>query len=155
MSMYNLIHGVNPLSNALLSLLDLDRARVGRFRDTFLEKAEDGSLMIAIYTRNGGGNRSDYRHVFDELRAHPLYLHDADDDFDRTYATIWFKAPEEARGMLERIVRLGEEKAPAEKWRDFFATFNGPNAADDPRVKRVTEALRPVFDAINESINKG
>ena len=54
MSMYNMIFGENAASDWLLALLDLTRADVGRFRDAYV--TDDGT-QIAVYTRNGGGNR--------------------------------------------------------------------------------------------------
>lgn len=52
MSFYNMIFGKNPMSDVILATLGLTRSDVGRFRDVYLE--ED---TIAVYTRNGGGNR--------------------------------------------------------------------------------------------------
>lgn len=91
---------------------------VARFRDAWVEKSPDGPV-IAVYTRQGGGNRECYcdggelgeAHVPDQcyaacneaLQAHPLYLSDADDSFDRTYATFRFKAPEEFREALAEV----------------------------------------------------
>lgn len=60
--MYNMMHGVNPVSKILLIALDLKHHKlnpggkwpVGRFRDIHL--SGDGS-KIDLFTRNGGGNR--------------------------------------------------------------------------------------------------
>ena len=52
MSMYGLVFGTNPQADAILATLGLRRADCGRFRDCFVA---DG--RIAVYTRNGGGNR--------------------------------------------------------------------------------------------------
>jgi len=124
MSMYNLLHGVNPLATVLEAILGLDfndrdpggmpewedcydeealadyvrrsvEARywpTGRFRDIWVEP--DGKT-ICLYTRNGGGNREWMQHVFDILRQHPYYQSDEDDDFDETYASIYFRVPDE------------------------------------------------------------
>jgi len=72
-----------------------------------------------VYTRNGGGNRD---HWDDDrepgidcdctgciatyrLPAHGLYISDADDDFDCTYATFYFDVPEKyAAEVLEVAV---------------------------------------------------
>lgn len=86
---------------------------VARFRDAWVEKSPDG-LVIAVYTRQGGGNRECYcegdegKHVPEScyaacneaLQAHPLYLRDADDAFDSTYATFYFRVPDDFREML-------------------------------------------------------
>lgn len=116
MSMYNMIFGVNPDSDKLLSLLGKSREDFGRFRDVFLE---DG--FIVVHTRNGGGNREDYEGVFEEMSTHPWYSHDADDDFDCTYANIYFKIPE---GKFETMVALHNfEKGanPSHQWSELFA----------------------------------
>ena len=58
MSMYNLMHGMNPLAGILLKMLEIDQEgskySSGRFRDIYLN--EDGKKII-LFTRNGGGNR--------------------------------------------------------------------------------------------------
>lgn len=87
---------------------------VARFRDAWVEKGDDGPV-IAVYTRQGGGNREcfcneggDRAHVPEQcyaacneaLAAHPLYLRDADDSFDATYATFYFRPPDEFRDAL-------------------------------------------------------
>jgi hypothetical protein len=110
MGLYNLVHGTNPASDWLLGLLNLTRTDVGRFRDAWVSKADDGRLEIAVYTRNGGGNRADY---MPDFSAHPLYLRDEDDDFDCTYATIYFSAPVEALSLL---AGLEENRDPSAEW---------------------------------------
>jgi len=112
MSFYNLVFGQNPLSHAILATLKLTTADVGRFRDCFVT---DGK--IAIYTRNGGGNRETYQGIFDKLSKHPNYLYDEDDDFDCTYATIYFKFPEEFAEDLKKL-DSGEKFDPDQRWHD-------------------------------------
>lgn len=102
MSMYNMLFGINPNSNFILSTLELNREMVGRFRDCFVINGE-----IAIYTRNGGGNRDDYAEVFEQLSNHPCYLRDEDDAFDSTYATIYFKFPEQFAEQLSKLNTIG------------------------------------------------
>ena len=71
MSMYNMLFGVNPDTDTLLSLLGKTAGDFGRFRNVYME---DG--YIIVHTRNGGGNREDYEDVFDEMSEHPWYSHD-------------------------------------------------------------------------------
>jgi len=75
----------------------------GRFRDAWIERGEDGDPVIAIYTRNGGGNREEYKPEIEAMRANALYLRDADDTFDSTYATFYFAAPPEHRDALRGL----------------------------------------------------
>ena len=118
MSMYNMVFGMNPDSEKLLGLLGKTTADFGRFRDVFME---DG--YIVVHTRNGGGNREDYEDVFDEMSEHPWYSHDADDDFDCTYANIYFKMPEDEKLMV--ILRdLKAGKNPSHQWSELFAIMD-------------------------------
>lgn len=193
MSLYNALFGMNQMSDVLLAALGLTRADVGRFRDCYIQNDR-----IAVYTRNGGGNRdcwhrdhdwyaskgckhesrveavpetvtltdeeakqhpeftplnvwigskrmygtgrmveeTQYRCVAPDseecscpgciisyrLRKHPLYLTDRDDDFDTTYATIWFRFPEEVADDLKAF-GAGDVVIPSEKWDALFAAL--------------------------------
>lgn len=109
MSLYNMLFGSNPSSEQLLSLLGKTQGDFGRYRDVFVE---DG--FIVVHTRNGGGNREDYEYVFEEMSEHPWYTHDADDDFDCTYANIYFKIPEDK--MQTYVALLNQGHNPSESW---------------------------------------
>ena len=151
----------------------LGNPTVKRFRDAWTEKGSDGEPVIAIYTRQGGGNRECYcdsengemvaaQHVPEScnaacnavLAAHPLYLRDADDDFDATYATWYFRVPPEYRDALaasageprnmsevwqQAIDRIGSgEMRPAEvALGDQLAAFITDPAPDSPRIMEV------------------
>lgn len=110
--LYNLIFGVNQMSTVILATLGLTTEDVGRFRDCFVTEGE-----IAVYTRNGGGNRESYQEVFDTLAQHPCYLRDQDDDFDCTYATIYFKFPDEFADQLKKL-DIGVPFNPSQRWLD-------------------------------------
>jgi len=117
MSMYNMIFGMNPDTDKLLSLLGKTQGDFGRFRSVFMD---DG--CIVVHTRNGGGNRDDYEGVFDEMSAHPWYSHDEDDDFDCTYANIYFTIPENHKDFLA-IRNLDPGANPKDQWAFLFATM--------------------------------
>lgn len=165
-----MVHGMNPLSGALLATLGIDPANVSRFRDCFLARQEGGALEIHVYTRMGGGNRG-HEHWAEKddplqqvdgvgcpctscrmefgLSSHPNYLRDFDSDFDSTYATYVFSIPEAFREDLEQLVTLKPEaipRSPADRFRDFMEKMQ--TRPEDPGVRRVVEALAPVFDAI-------
>lgn len=116
--MYNMIFGQNALAPALLEILALTKADIGRFRDAFVSNGQ-----IAIYTRLGGGNRECYckegieHDCYTEniqlLQNHSLYVSDKDDDFDNTYATFWFRIPEEYAVFLAPFDR---QFKPNEYW---------------------------------------
>ena len=191
MSLYNMMFGVNQAAPVLLATLGLKLSDVGRFRDAWVEKTDDGQVRIAVYTRNGGGNREcwhtdgsgnegckhhverrevdefafmpqdefpdgkapgnffrtvngkfgcSYRtgrkvmedfHICDapgsaecacpgctinyRLPAHPFYLSDQDDDFDCTYATIYFGLPDAYAADLTSLA-LDTPHDPSAAW---------------------------------------
>lgn len=117
MSLYNLAFGINDLAGFLMKNLDLDTSDVPRFRDCYYDSEKK---MIVIYTRTGGGNRDFYenyeqRHKNypeysdtsgpwnEDLRSHPLFLDDMDDEYDSTYARFFFKVPENIESLLSQI----------------------------------------------------
>ena len=118
MSFYNMVHGSNPTGGAILAALGLKKSDVGRFRDCFVSEGK-----IAVYTRNGGGNRAEYEDVFGNLRKHPHYLTDEDDDFDSTYATIYFSFPIEFEDELKSLE--SGKFDPSQRWIDAISAIEG------------------------------
>jgi len=115
MSMYNMLFGTNDKADMLLACLGITRGDCGRFRDCYI----DGDKIV-IHTRNGGGNREDYQDTIDKLAKHPCYLYDRDDDFDCTYADIYFKFPEEYAEDLKAMATNSPDIKPSEKWQMLF-----------------------------------
>ncbi len=126
MSLYNMVHGSNPALGLVLALLDKPASHFGRLRDAWVEGQEDGSCILAVYTRNGGGNRE---HCGDaeeglecgctgciasySLPADPLYISDSDDDYDCTYATFRFRVPEDAEVRIREQAQRENIELPA------------------------------------------
>ena len=131
MSMYSMLFGESKASDVLLAALGMERDDFYRYRDCYL--TED--RKIAVYTRGGGNNRrcycgpdeNDYlatakpedifewhgeRHVKGcarptqaAVQRHPAFLYMEDDDFDNTYATLYFRIPEDAdRAAIEALL---------------------------------------------------
>jgi len=151
-SMYGMVFGENRAAGFLLGLLDLTKADVGRFRDCWVTK--DG--RIAVYTRNGGGNRDCWDSenlekaysaecgcpgctIGFKLPKHPLYESDRDDEYDPTYATVYFRIPEGAKKLLEG---LGEAHDPDAEWLKAIEDLKAGKRPD------VVEAMRPVIERI-------
>lgn len=112
MSLYNTLFGSNPNADEILSLLGKTAGDFGRYRNVFIE--DD---FIVVHTRNGGGNREDYEEVFQEMSEHPWYSHDEDDDFDCTYANIFFKVPE---NVQQELIVLNKGENPKEQWKSLL-----------------------------------
>jgi len=123
--LYNMVFASNPEGPALLALLGLDKDKTGRYRDAWVtDEAE-----IAVYTRNGGGNRECWTGdeeghqprglgapdcgrpgcyaciITHRLPRHPLYLRDKDDTYDNTYATIYFRIPDDVTAATRQALR--------------------------------------------------
>ena len=111
MSLYNALFGENSNSDLLLFTLGLSREDCGRYRDCYL----DGDKIV-IYTRNGGGNREVYEYIFEELSEHPNYISDEDDDFDCTYARIYFSFPERFKAELTELAAKEPTQDPKVMW---------------------------------------
>lgn len=126
MSLYNMLFGSNPAGAMILQTLGLTPGDVGRYRDCYVEKSPGGQYRIVVHTRNGGGNRDDYQDVFDELSRHPLYRGDEDDDFDCTYADIYFSLPDEYGDELRALADRQEFVKPSEKWAALLEQMKAP-----------------------------
>lgn len=162
MSLYNLLHGVNPNSALLLAIINVDQEggpwHSGRFRDIY---PNDDGTQVILYTRNGGGNREHWNDdkepgedcnctgctITYHLPKHPLYLEDNDDDFDSTYAYIHFSVPKEYADIVKGMATGEPPKTIHEK---FTATMNEMQQMDkeqvmaDPRFKPIAEFLERV-----------
>ena len=108
MSFYNMLHGEQPLADGLLTALGISRGDIARYRDCY--PGENGTIVV--FCRMGGGNRGEANDATDgwcneeqcapdcldlfwaKIRQHPLYVRDADDEYDNTYALITFRCPE-------------------------------------------------------------
>jgi hypothetical protein len=87
------IEGEEAAEEYMQPILDL------RIRDTWVERQPDGPPVLAVYTRNGGGNREHTGEdgctacAGEKATEHPAYLSDADDEFDSTYRTYRLAFP--------------------------------------------------------------
>lgn len=151
------------------TVLGIERTTFGRYRDCWVEVDENGVLRIAVYTRNGGGNRPDYEAVTENLRAHPCYLLDRDDKFDTTYATYYFRFPpvvpehivrqqattQAAWDQFFEITKLRAHPEPIDtdqRWHDAIAALekDGPTDKQIAGFAPVAEALKKVIDGENK-----
>jgi hypothetical protein len=116
--LYNMLFGENKdQKNFLFTLLNITPGDCGRYRDIYVIEGH-----IVVHTRNGGGNREAYEDVFETLSQHPLYAYDEDNDFDCTYADIYFRWPEAYGELLAEMAK--GTVTPAEKWQLLFNKLN-------------------------------
>lgn len=122
MSLYGMLNPESSDRSVLLAVIGFPD--VGRYRDAWVEK-DEGGPVLAVYTRNGGGNRESYSDVIDDLQNHPQYLSDEDDDYDCTYATFRFRVPDEFREVAEQIA--GDRVNMSDRWQEFIAALEKRN----------------------------
>lgn len=122
MSLYNMLFDEGSSEDPFLfSLLGKTPGDFGRYRCIYVTENH-----IVVHTRNGGGNREYYQDVFDKMSDHPLYVYDEDDDFDCTYANIYFKHPAEYSELLKEMAE--GTVTPSEKWKLLFEMMENKNA---------------------------
>lgn len=157
MSLYNMIHGTNPLAPVLLKMLDTHPNSIPRFRDCYF----DGEHIV-IYTRTGGGNRDFYDEPNDDnkegpwnsdLRAMAGFVRDEDDDFDCTYASFYFTVPEQFNYLLEKLKSMAQKETQSERWEASLERIKTASP-DDALIVRMTEAFAPVFAAIEKQLGE-
>lgn len=158
MSLYNAICDYNPLAPLLLDLMGLDADDIPRFRDIFVY-VRDGTPMIGIYTRTGGGNRDAYETCDgpsnEKLRQLPGFVSDEDDAFDQTFATFWFN-PVALRDILAAIVAtdLAATERPGTRMKRIIDALNDPTKQDDPDVKRANEVGKGIAEQIMKAMER-
>src|SRR5262245_56174429 len=97
MSLYNMLHGVNPNAGALLAALELSPGDLDRPRDVSFGMYQ-GEVVVQVFCRYGGNNRESCPNS--RLITHPLFIADHDDDFDSMYAHFYLKLPEEVKASV-------------------------------------------------------
>lgn len=145
MSLYNLVHGENPMAVILLGLLGLKRDDVPRYRDCYWTGEH-----IAVHTRTGGGNREGYKVGNSFLQELPTYVRDQDDYFDSTYATFYFAIPDKFAWVIPQL--QAEDATPAQRWQAFFDKMKEAIDENDPQMARVMSAMRPLLEQIQKFI---
>lgn len=146
MSLYNLVHGTNPLAPALLAMLNVKVDEIPRFRDCYFRDDH-----VIIYTRTGGANRSGYEAGNKFLTLVDGYVKDEDDSFDSTYALFYYRVPEAYHLLMDKLRSMAMTETQEERWQAVFQRIND-NAAGDPMVARMTAAFHPIFAKIESSL---
>jgi len=151
MSLYNQILGVHPFAKNLFALLDLSvkdgEYPVGRIRDLYVVKMDD-KLIIVLYTRNGGGNRPDFKFVFDSLATHPCYIKDYDCDLDNTYAYVEFSVPKDTEHFVQEIYDVAPEERGTKMFMNVINDIKNDNKT--PFTKKAMEIGKKIFDNIKD-----
>lgn len=150
MSLYNTLFGIHPAADALLSMIDVPRHRIPRFRDCFLK-----GDTIVIYTRTGGGNREAFIKENDWLRIQTGYITDVDMAFDPTYALFSYAIPAPFRRACETISETLPNRDPSVDWPRLLAKMADPAMRNDPEVVAALAASRPIMDKIAKGLESG
>ena len=114
MSLYNMMHGVNPITFFIIPMLgDKHPEEYPRFRDVFLKDSShpEYDMFIHVYTRVGGANR-DYDYGQDELMKHPNFVATFDDQEDPTYGTYVFSVPDKWKADFDLMCDSADDFNP-------------------------------------------
>lgn len=130
--LYNAVLGQDPLAPLLMSMLHaIQPFAPGRYRDAWIEYlGEVDGYVIRVHTRNGGGNREDYDGEIASMRSHPWYLMDADEPYDSTYASFYFRVDLDTldaihAGVRDVIVRAAKDPVDiGGRWQAAIDTFS-------------------------------
>lgn len=142
MSFYNFLNGENKDAVVLLGTLGLTRNSFQRYRDVHLNA--DGTKII-VYTRLGGQNRKDYKQTITNIKRHPNYLKDYDDEFDNTYAYFEFSIPDKYKDMCKKISTGKDPETIRELTMRHSKRMNIPGTDEHEKAERITKMI---LDAI-------
>lgn len=146
MSLYNMLHGVNPLAGLVLRVLGLDVSDIPRFRDAYY----DGEHFIVL-TRTGGPNRAAYEDGNRFMELVEGFLHTADWDRDNTYSLFTYSVPEKFSYLLESLGKYAETKTLDAKWDEVIASLQ--SGEKNPRVDRMVEQFTAIFKGLGQNLN--
>lgn len=110
--LYNLIHGVTPMTFLVLPMLGKHPDEYPRFRDCFVthsvNKKGNKINYIDVFTRVGGGNRN-CGYGEEKLMEHPNFHKTWDWEDDSTYGIYRFTVPERWKDDFEKIISEDHE----------------------------------------------
>lgn len=138
MSFYNFLMSENPDYAILLGTLGLNKNSFGRYRDVYLNA--DGSVII-VYTRLGGPNRKDYKQFITNLRKHPNYMKDYDDDYDDTYAYFEFSVPEKYEKTCKSMSTGKDPELVSEKFKEHIKRMDIPGTPEHKKMEEIANMI--------------
>lgn len=144
MSMYNMLHGMNPFSEVICHLLGIDIYKIKRFRDSGIIYEDK---LIWIYTRTGGKNEKSYPNTI--LTKNPLYKESLNEPADDTYKIYYFNFPSDPV-MISKINKLST-LLPSSKpvdWNAYFENFE-ENIKNNSEVKAFNKQLEELLNHID------
>lgn len=150
MSLYNLLFGENKDAVALLGMIKCNKEMFGRYRDAYLNP--EGTI-ITVLTRVGGGNRKDYKEVFENIRNNEYFIRDYDDVFDHSYCYFDFSVPENYKETCKMIAPKKEVLNVTDKFKKEIEEADDPNSPAAKRMKDIGEQIIKQIDDSNSDIN--
>lgn len=130
MSMYNLIHGVNPSCLLVFPMLERKQEDWPRFRDCFIS---DDRNHIDVLCRVGGPVR--YCGYGEEvLYEDENFVETFDLEEDPTYAIYRFNVPKKWKDDFDKIIAIKPDEVSdeyVEHLRNFFPLLNEKGVIDD------------------------
>ena len=137
MSLYGMVCGLHETAPIAMRIIGLHPDDFARFRDAYFrwrDDKPDTEPVVVVLARLGGGNREAYGEVIAKLQADPSYLHDADCEFDSTFAEFFFsiKYPDLVESTKNYLRTAGPAPSFKERWEHGMARLNAGSANNDP-----------------------
>jgi hypothetical protein len=152
MSMYEMMHGVNPFAAYVMGALGFTNPteQVPRLRDAYVDL--EGNLVV--FTRAGGNNRhsTDLYPLVQQLEARPGWLRTEDWDVDSTYAKFVYAPPEEHAELLAQLAALGARMDPTQRHKALMEDMRAPKPK--PSTRAALERAQPLMDQIAKALDK-
>lgn len=142
MSLYKRLFGENKEAPAILGFAGLTRGMFMRYRDCFLNPE---GTVVTVITRIGGENRHEYRQAHINIKRHPNYIRDYDDDFDDTYCYFEFKVDDKFLETAKKIAPKEQHPSIHEMFKKECEEANIPGS---PAAKRQEEIAKLIFEAM-------
>lgn len=142
MSLYSHVVGTNKYAHLVMVVLDLKPSDLGRFRDAFFSPD-----AIVVRTRTGGGNREEYEASINTLKAHKLFLSEADCEYDDTFMDFKFGYPDHVLAGLREMekdarVIVIETRGFKKMWEDGMAKMDMAKFARESGLGDFLESLK-------------
>jgi hypothetical protein len=152
MSMYEMMHGVNPYAAYVMGVLGFTKPveQVPRLRDAYVDL--EGNLVV--FTRAGGPNRRspDLYPLVQQLEARPGWLRTEDWDVDNTYAKFVYAPPAEHAELLRQLADVGARMDPSQRHEALMQDLRAPTPK--PSTRAALERAKPLMDQISKLVGK-
>jgi len=151
MSLYNAICGFHPYADRMLTILDLKRDDIHRFRDCHLFK-RGNRFRILVYSRVGhaGAGLEKFNAYKKRIEEHPAFVKSREDPNDPTFLCCFFDVGELYLTECQEIwEETGSLPDPIKRYQEIIMLINQEDvASDDPKLEKSMVVGRQIMDEV-------